>query len=272
VRLSLVFYAYLARMAVGTLWALVPVMRMRPAERHLRFQTVLALALAGGAAALYSSAIGDDFRPEFPRGWAAFTSLSGGLPWTLVVLCALCLGINAAYGTYRRRLGVATLLAACAFGLLPVLGTARLAPGDAGWQVAGRTAGGLLGGVAMGGVNDAMILGHFYLMIKGLPLEALQRTGVWCVSVVLARAVGFGLVLLFWPGAQEVLLGREIIWTAWRVAFGFVGPLALIWMTRDALKFRHTQAATGILYVAIFFMLMGELAATWLEFRIGIAV
>jgi hypothetical protein len=43
-------------------------------------------------------------------------------------------------------------------------------------------------------------------------------------------------------------------------------------MTRDALKYRHTQAATGILYVAIFFMLMGELAATWIEARTGFPV
>ena len=271
-RLSLVFYAFLARMAVGTLWALLPVMRMRAAERHLRFQCVLALALAGGAAALYSSAIGDDLHPEFPRGWGAFSSWAGAMPWALVVLCAMCLAINAGYGTFRRRFGMVALVAACLFGLVPILGTARLAPGDATWQVVGRTAGGLLGGLAMGGVNDAMILGHFYLMIKGLPLEALRLTGVWCIGVVLARAAGFALVLLFWPGASDVLLGREIIWATWRVAFGFVGPLTLIWMTRDALKFRHTQAATGILYVAIFFMLMGELAATWLEFRTGLPV
>ena len=120
--------------------------------------------------------------------------------------------------------------------------------------------------------DRVVILGHFYLMIKGLPLEALKRSGYWCVGVLLARVVGFGLVLLCWPGAQDVLLGREIIWTAWRVCFGFFGPLTLIWMTRDALRYRHTQAATGILYVAIFFMLMGELAATWIEARTGFPV
>ncbi len=270
-RLSLVFYVFLVRMAVGTLFAMLVVMRMRPAERHVRFQSMLALCLAGGAAALYLPALGEDVRPEFPRGSAAFTSLEGAMPWTLIVLCALCLAINLLVGTFRRTAAFWTLVAACVFGLLPVLGTARLAPGDAGWEIAGRTAGGLLGGLAMGGVNDAMILGHFYLMIKGLPLEALKRTGWWCVGVVLARAVGFGVVLLAWPGAMDVLLGREMVWSAWRVAFGFLGPLTLIWMTRDALKYRHTQAATGILYVAIFFMLMGELAATWLEFATGMA-
>jgi hypothetical protein len=270
--LSLVFYAFLARMAVGTLWSMTTVMGMRAAERHLRFQSLLALVLAAGAAALYGPALGVDVRPEFPRGSAAFASLEGAMPWTLVVLCAACLAVNFLFGTFRRRAARAVLVAACAFGVLPVLGTARIALPDEGWQVAARTAGGLLGGLVMGGVNDAMILGHFYLMIKGLPLEALRRTGTWCVAVVLARAILFGVVLLAWPGAQEVLLGREVIWTAWRVAFGFLGPLTLIWMTRDALRYRHTQAATGILYTALFFVLMGELAAVWLEFRTGIPV
>ena len=270
-RLSLVFYAFLARMAVGTLAALIVVMRMRAAERHVKFQLVLTLCLAGGAAALYLPGLGPDFRAEFPRGSAAFLSLDGGMPWTLVVLAALALAVNALYGTFKRTAARGVLVFATLFGVLAVLGTARLAPGDGTGLVAARTVGGILGGLAMGGINDAMILGHFYLMIHGLPLEALRRTGIWCVAVVLVRAAGFVLVLLFWPGASEVFLGKQIIWTCWRVAFGFFGPLTLIWMTRDALKYRHTQAATGILYVAIFFLLMGELAATWLEFETGIA-
>ena len=270
-RLSLVFHAFLARMAVGTLAALIVVMGMRAAERHIRFQAVLALVLASGAAALYLPGLGD-VHPEFPRGAEAFLSLEGGMPIALVALGVLCLAINLLYGTYRRTAARVAVVTGVAVGLAVCLGPARLGPVGSAGEIAGRTAGGLLGGLAMGGVNDAMILGHFYLMIKGLPLEALRSTGIWCVSVVLARAAGFGVVLLAWPGASDVLLGREMIWTAWRVAFGFLGPLTLIWMTRDALKYRHTQAATGILYVAIFFVLMGELAATWLEFRTGFAV
>jgi hypothetical protein len=271
VRLSLVFHAFLARMAVGTLASLLVVMRMRAAERHVRFQTILALVLASGAAALYLPGLGEDVRPEAPRGLAAFASLDGGMPGLLVVLGALCLAINLLYGTFRRTAARAALVSSVLLGVGVCLGTARLPAGDGAGVLAGRTAGAFLGGLAMGGVNDAMILGHFYLMIKGLPLEALKRTGVFCVSAVLARAAGFAVVLDAWPGATDVLFGHEIVWTAWRVCFGFLGPLALIWMTRDALKHRHTQAATGILYVALFFMLMGELAATWLEFQTGIA-
>lgn len=270
--LSLVFHAFLARTAVGTLAALVVVMTMRPAERHVRFQLLLALALVAGAAGLYLPGLGAEYRPEFPRGTDAFLSLSGGMPWTLVLLGVACLAANVLFGTFRRTAARAVLVSATALGVVAVLGTARLAPGDDAGLVAARTASGVLGGLLMGGVNDAMILGHFYLMIRGLPLEALKRTGVWCVGVIVARAAGFAVVLVAWPGASDVLLGRQVIWTCWRVAFGFVGPLTLVWMTRDALKYRHTQAATGILYVAIFFALMGELAATWLEFDTGLPV
>jgi hypothetical protein len=272
VRLSLVFHVFLARMAVGTLLSLLVVMRMRAAERHVRFQLVLACFLAAGAAALYLPGLGDDVRPELPRGAAAFASLEGGLPGLLALLAVVSLVANLLLGTFRRGAARAVLVGAAALGVAVVFGTARLPPGDEPGVVAARTAGGLLGGALMGGVNDAMILGHFYLMIKGLPLAALERTGKWCVGVILARAAGFGAVCLLWPGATDVLFGREVIWAAWRVAFGFVGPLTLVWMTRDALRLKHTQAATGILYVAIFFALMGELAATWLEFSTGIAV
>jgi hypothetical protein len=272
VRLSLVFHVFLARMAVGTLLALLVVMRMRAAERHVRFQLVLACFLFAGAAALYLPGLGDDLRPELPRGAAAFLSLEGGMPGLLAVLAIVALVANLCFGAFRRTAARGVLVAAAALGVVATFATARLAPGDGAGVVAARTAGGLLGGALMGGVNDAMILGHFYLMIKGLPLEALKRTGTWCVGVILARAAGFGAVCLLWPGATDVLFGREVIWSAWRVAFGFVGPLTLVWMTRDALRLKHTQAATGILYVAIFFALMGELAATWLEFSTGLAV
>ena len=271
-RLSLVFHVFLARMAVGTLAALLVVMRMRAAERHVRFQLVLACFLSAGAAALYLPGLAEDFRPGLPRGAAAFFSLEGGMPGLLALLAVVALVANLLFGLFRREAARAVLVGAVGLGVAAVLGTARLAPGDGAGEVAARTAGGLLGGALMGGVNDAMILGHFYLMIKGLPLEALKKTGAWCVGVILARAAGFGAVCLFWPGATDVLFGREVIWSAWRVAFGFVGPLALVWMTRDALRLKHTQAATGILYVAIFFALMGELAATWLEFATGYAV
>ncbi|MDJ0976229.1 MAG: hypothetical protein QNJ98_17345, partial [Planctomycetota bacterium] len=219
-RLSLVFYAFIARMAIGTLIALIPIWAMRPAERHIRFQLLLTLVLAAGAAALYLPALGDA-NPEWPRGMAAFTSLEGGIPGMLLIVCVLCLVANALFGTFKRKAARITLAIAAVVGLVVVFGTARLAP------YPGTTSGllvltlsGLLGGLVMASINDAMILGHFYLMIRGLPLAALKRSGIFVAVVLIAKMVLFGLVLLFWEGAADVLLGREIVWTTWRIAFG----------------------------------------------------
>lgn len=271
-RLSLVFYAFLARTAIGTLIALIPLWAMRPAERHVRFQLVLALVLSAGAAALYLPALGDT-NPEWPRGMDAFLSFEGGMPGALIGVCILCLVTNALYGTFKRKGARIALGIAVAVGLLVVFGTARLGPypgTTSGLMVLTLSA--LLGGLLMASINDAMILGHFYLMIRGLPLKALKRSGIFVTIVLLLKMLLFGLVLLFWDGASEVLLGREMVWTAWRVAFGFVGPLTLLWMVKDTVRLKHTQAATGLLYVAVGFAIMGELAAVYLEMNTGLPV
>ena len=164
----------------------------------------------------------------------------------------------------RRTLAIAA-------GLAVVWGTVRFSEFSSDIGAASSLfISGLLGGLVMASINDSMILGHFYLMIRGLPLEALKRSGRFVAAVVIARIVWFGLVLLFWDGAADVLLGPGgIVWTAWRVAFGFFGPLTLLWMVKDTVRLKHTQAATGLLYVAVGFAIMGELAAVYVEMSTG---
>jgi hypothetical protein len=272
VRLSLVFYAFLARMAVGTLLSLVFLWGFRAAERHIRFQLVLALTLGACAAALYLPALGGA-EPGWPRGGEAFLSFEGGMPGALIGMGVLCLVANFLFGTFRRRAARGVLVAALVAGAVAVWGTARLGPSGDGLPLGALSVlalSGLLGGWLIGSINDAMILGHFYLMIKGLPLEALQRAGRVVACVLAAKVLLFALTLAFWGGAADVLLGREVIWTTWRVMFGFVGPAVLLWMVKDTVRLKHTQAATGLLYVAVGFALMGELAAVYLELNTGL--
>ncbi|MGE0193439.1 MAG: hypothetical protein AB7T63_15525 [Planctomycetota bacterium] len=269
-RLSLVFQVFLARMAFGTLVALLPLAGLRAAQRHVRFEAVLVFVLAIGAAALYGGSLGPA-QDAWPQGAAAWTSLEGGMPAALVGMAVAALVVNFAYGTFRRRLGRVALIAGVLVGAVAVLGTARFSAfaADPG-ALAVLALGGMLGGMLMAGINDAMVLGHFYLMIKGLPLLALQRAGRFVAAVLVARMALFGLVLWQWEGAAEVLLERELIWTTWRVMFGFVGPLVLLVMVKDTVRLKHTQAATGLLYVAVAFALMGELAAVYLEMHTGL--
>jgi hypothetical protein len=271
VPLSAVFYAFLARLAAGSLVALLPLWGLRAAERHVRFQLLFVACVALGAAALHAGA--DLGTAGGPRGFAAFLHAGATLPGALALTGVLCLAANALLGTFRRRAARAVLVAATAAAVVGVVGSVRLGPGGADvgpGALAVLALSALLGGIVMGAIENAMILGHFYLMIRGLPLDALRRAGRTVGAALLAKIAVFAGVLLLWHGAAAVLLEREVLWTTWRVTFGFVGPLVLLWMVKDTVRLQHTQAATGLLYVAVGFALMGELAAVYLELAAGV--
>jgi hypothetical protein len=70
--------------------------------------------------------------------------------------------------------------------------------------------------------------------------------------------------------AAELSLGAagSLDWwlfVALRWSFGLGGVLALLWMAWRTLEVPNTQSATGILYVAVIGVFVGELAAALLS-------
>ena len=69
--------------------------------------------------------------------------------------------------------------------------------------------------------------------------------------------------------ASLLSLERDALFFLFRVLWGIVGPLALsyfIWKTADM---KSNQAATGLLYVALVFVLIGELLSSYLTVATG---
>ena len=110
------------------------------------------------------------------------------------------------------------------------------------------------GAAFLGGVTDAMLLGHWYLVQPGLPRRHLND---------LVRAVGW-----VWPvevGALLLPTGMISVWTGtvddgWNGTLGWfwaacaVATIVLVFVTRAALRERYysaVMAATGLLYLAI---------------------
>ena len=60
------------------------------------------------------------------------------------------------------------------------------------------------------------------------------------------------------------------LFLAMRWGMGVVGPGLATYMTRETVKIRSTQSATGILYIAITLVLFGELAGMILGRGVGI--
>jgi hypothetical protein len=210
-----------------------------------------------------------------------FFALHGLLAFSSLLLSALLdreagglvrlasVGLLAAYTLISRagKTGLARIpLALAAAGQLVVLaGLARsLDSSRWGWIFAGSVVGGLL----FGSVLLTMNLGHWYLVSKSLPLSLLFRAAVGYALACITRAAFLAAAAGFRenPEAWEALtsLDRDALFFLFRILWGIVGPLALSYFIFQTSRMRSNQAATGLLYVALVFVLIGELLSAYL--------
>jgi hypothetical protein len=120
-------------------------------------------------------------------------------------------------------------------------------------------------GLVLGVTVAAMLLGHWYLNSPGMelaPLGRLINASAVAVGVqALVSAIGLGVEL----SANPQVTRSWLLFVVLRWSFGLIGVLALLWMARQTLKIPNTQSATGILYVAVIGVFVGELAALLLS-------
>jgi len=126
----------------------------------------------------------------------------------------------------------------------------------------------------------AMNLGHWYLNVHGLPLSHLVRTVyvfwalvairfLWDVFILLTvRVVHFGDSIPLYVFVQRLdgcllLIG---------ILFGTLLPGILLYYVRGTLQVKSTQSATGILYVILTSVFMGDLAYKYYLIKFGLAL
>lgn len=127
---------------------------------------------------------------------------------------------------------------------------------------------GLLAGLVFASALYAMNLGHWYLNVHGLNIIHLRRASYAFWLILVLR--------LIWDGYQAatatvLLRGRAVsvytflsssegifLWIA--ILFGTVFPIAAMFMVKEILKLRNTQATTGVLYVILCSVLLGDIA------------
>ncbi len=127
-----------------------------------------------------------------------------------------------------------------------------------------------LGALALGGVNAAMLLGHWYLVTPKTSAAPLQRASlIVLVAVVLQAALVVATVMR----GQLVAVGESNLGVAVgiRVGVGIAmtfGLVAAAWWTARM----NTQSSTGLLYVALGTVLAGEVAARVVFYLTGAGV
>lgn len=120
-------------------------------------------------------------------------------------------------------------------------------------------------GLVLGLTMAAMLLGHWYLNSPGMELEPLRRLLVLIAFAVAAQIVVCSVGLVGQMRAVDDVSFRWLLFVVLRWSFGLVGVVALVWMAWQTLKIPNTQSATGILYVAVIGVFVGELTGLLLS-------
>lgn len=116
-------------------------------------------------------------------------------------------------------------------------------------------------GMLLGATIGAMFLGHWYLNTPTMQLAPLRRLLKLLFFAVAFRAVvAAGHFALAMPSLADAnLLAHTLLALQWLAGIlGVAVTAAMAWQT---LKIPNTQSATGILYVAVIFTFLGELAS-----------
>lgn len=259
-------YFFLTQAGAGALMSMAAVPVLAGGRLYLRF-----------GAALTASLIALGLGVSWPGGLTpSVIPLAGGAAILLVAAGLFHVG--------RIGIGFIALLTATTLLIAGVTMDAWLIlpPAGAGASSLWFVLDALAGGLVTGSVLMAMVLGHYYLNIAGLPVRYLERLTALAMAAIAARAVVLAITLTLHRAAWLPIVGMIVgvgdgdsltdasidpfaaVMLILQVLAGILVPFVFCLMAWRSAKIASTQSATGILYVALIVVMMGELAGRWL--------
>src|SRR5262249_23229788 len=120
-------------------------------------------------------------------------------------------------------------------------------------------------GLVLGLTFAAMLLGHWYLNAPGMELAPLRRLLAAAACAIVAHSLVVRLGLLADVSIMPNVSVTWLLFFVLRWSFGLCIVLGLLWMAWRTLAIPNTQSATGILYVAVIGVFIGELTGLLLS-------
>jgi hypothetical protein len=159
---------------------------------------------------------------------------------------------------------------AIAGGLIGVLALATLAAGSPTWSPLLFSVQLALAALALGAVNAAMLLGHWYLVTPKLSPTPLRRM-MWLLLAALVLQVVLFVVAVV--AVSSGPLGGPIGWLTWlRLAVGILLPMGITVLAILASRAASLQASTGLLYIGLAFIMAGCIAGASITYLTGVPV
>lgn len=251
-------FAILLTLGMSLMWALMP--RSQVTSGFFRIQMLIAMALS----VLALLTLGQ------------LTSRTGQQGDQLLLFARVCAGLSALMGYVgsvfwmlnRRSAGTF-----CTFSIL-ILSVLCLVFCCGGVEAVSTTSGIFLlashvaTAAVLGGAVTGMLLGHWYLTAPTMSIEPLKQLSWLFGGAVFLRLV---VSITGWLLAGNILAGGTIwTWFALRWLAGIICPLVIAMMSLQILRYRNTQAATGVLFAGVILTFIGEMSAALLYYELHV--
>lgn len=182
---------------------------------------------------------------------------------TIIATLAALAFVGAALWTLERRVGGERCLWMLAVGTVAFLGLhVSTLPAFQGAGIGVLLASEFSSALTLGTAMCGMLLGHSYLTSPTMSLLPLARLNHWLLAATILRGMVSGICLALAP--ETLRLSPLMVWLSLRWIAGVIGPVIMAVMVVRILRYRNTQAATGVLFVAVILTFLGELTASLL--------
>lgn len=134
----------------------------------------------------------------------------------------------------------------------------------------------LLGGLFVGIVNYPMTLGHYYLVVPKLSewplLKAMKIFWIVIGIKLIVSIYGYSQAQSFFDEGSNLGAGYMFNWVLFsmRILWGYVALGVLSVFAYKLCKMRSIQSATGVFYVMVFFVFVGEIISGYLFYNYGL--
>ena len=128
----------------------------------------------------------------------------------------------------------------------------------------------ILAALALGAVNAAMLLGHWYLVTPKLSPAPLRRMMWLLVGSLVLQGVVFAVAIL--AGGADALEGELGILTWLRLGVGILLPILVTVLAILASSAASLQASTGLLYIGLALIMAGSIAGASITYLTGVPV
>ena len=125
----------------------------------------------------------------------------------------------------------------------------------------------MIAALALGAVNAAMLLGHWYLVTPKLSPAPLRRMMWLLIGSLVLQALLFGTALAM-VGTEALEGGMG--WLTWlRLGVGILLPIVITALAILASRAPSLQASTGLLYIGLALIMAGSIAGASISYLTG---